>query len=109
MVMMQLVGLVFDTTSSNSGKDIGACKLLEVWIGRPILWLACRRHIVKLHLCSAAKNVMGVSNDLGMAMFRRLRDTWHNLKINYSITAAASPPGSRTRPSWCCPGRCTKL
>ena len=32
MVMMQLLGLVFDTTSSNSGKDIGACKLLEVFL-----------------------------------------------------------------------------
>ena len=35
----QLVGMVFDTTgtASNSGKEVGAYKLLEVWIGQLIL------------------------------------------------------------------------
>lgn len=80
----QLVGMVFDTTSSNSGKEVGACKLLEVWIGQPILWLACRRHIAELHIGSAVKYVMGVTKDPGMALFRRLRDTWRDLKIDYS-------------------------
>ena len=56
--------MVFNTTTSNSGKDIGAYKLLEDWIGWPILWLACRRHVAELHIGAAVKYVMGVTKDL---------------------------------------------
>ena len=59
----QLVGMVFDTTASDSGREVVACKLLEVWIGQPILWLGCRRHIAELHIGSAVKYVMGVTKD----------------------------------------------
>ena len=39
----QLVGLVFDTTSSNTGAYSGACKFIEESVGRPVLWgdLSC--------------------------------------------------------------------
>ena len=38
-VMEQIVGMVFDTTSSNTGSEIGACKFVKIWRGSPILWL----------------------------------------------------------------------
>ena len=43
-IKKQVVGMVFDTTASNSGADSGACRYLEVWLDTPILWLACRHH-----------------------------------------------------------------
>ena len=49
-VKQQLVGMVFDTTASNSGEHTGACRYLEVWVGHPILWLACHRHVSELHI-----------------------------------------------------------
>ena len=42
-VKEQIVGMVFDTTASNSGEHSGACRYLEVWVDTPILWLACCR------------------------------------------------------------------
>jgi len=41
-----IIGLVFDTTSSNTGEWSGVCRLLHQWIGAPVLWLACRRHMI---------------------------------------------------------------
>ena len=55
-----------------------------MWVGSPILWLACRRHIAKLHIGAAVKHEMGVTKDPGMLLFRRLRDQWYSLDIDYS-------------------------
>jgi hypothetical protein len=82
-VKEQLVGMVFDTTASNSGEYTGACRYLEIWVGHPILWLACRRHVAELHIGTAVKYVMGCTKDPGMALFRRLRDQWNEMEINY--------------------------
>jgi hypothetical protein len=48
------------------------------------MWLACRRHVAELHLGSAVKHIMGSTKDPGVAMYRRLRDQFRELKINYS-------------------------
>ena len=43
-----VTGLVFDTTASNSGVEQGACTRVDEWLGRPVLWLACRHHVGEL-------------------------------------------------------------
>ena len=83
-VKEQIVGMVFDTTASNSGEHSGACRYLEVWVDTPILWLACRRHVAELHIGSAMKVIMGTTKDPGVALFRRLRDQWRDIKIDYN-------------------------
>ena len=40
--------MVFDTTASNSGVKQGACKRMEEWLERPVLWLACRHHVAEI-------------------------------------------------------------
>ena len=40
----------FDTTSGNTGHLNGACTLLEKKMGRELLWLACRHHVMELIL-----------------------------------------------------------
>ena len=43
-----LVGLTFDTTSSNTGCNRGAVKLLEEMLKRPLLHFGCRHHFPEL-------------------------------------------------------------
>ena len=46
----RITAMSFDTTSTNTGKNKGACVLLESYLERAVLWLACRRHILELHV-----------------------------------------------------------
>ena len=80
----EICGMVFDTTSSNSGENIGACKLIEDWLGSPVLWLACRHHVHELHLKRVVQGVTGLTKDPGVALFRRLKAQWHTLTIDYN-------------------------
>ncbi|KAF2902851.1 hypothetical protein ILUMI_03334, partial [Ignelater luminosus] len=48
---------VFDTTSSNTDRFNGACTLLEMKLGRNILFLACRHHIFELVFQAAMSSV----------------------------------------------------
>ena len=57
-------------------------RYIEQWLGRPILWLACRRHVAELHLKAGVLYFMGKTTDPGVALFRRLRDEWRSLDIN---------------------------
>ena len=79
-VKEQIIGMVFDTTNSNSGEHSGACKYLEVWVDSPLLWLACRHHIAELHMGTATKEICGETKEPGVSLFRRLRDTWYSLE-----------------------------
>ena len=82
-VKEELCGMVFDTTSSNPGAEVGACKSLEAWLDTPILWLACRHHVHELHLKRVVQGATGQTKDPGMALFRRLMFEWHTLDIDY--------------------------
>ena len=96
-VKEQIIGMVFDTTASNSGEHSGACRFLEIWVYTPILWLACRRHVAELHIGSAVKHIMGTTKDPGVALFRRLRDQWRDLKIDYSELVLSDFSGAPQR------------
>lgn len=80
----EICGMVFDTTSTNSGENTGACKLIEDWLGSPVLWLACRHHVHELHLKRVVQGVTGLTKDPGVSLFRRLESEWQNLDIEYS-------------------------
>ena len=41
----RIVGLSFDTTSSNIGRHSGACVQIEQKMGRDMLHFACRHHV----------------------------------------------------------------
>ena len=56
--------VVFDTTASNSGCWKGSVTLFEKRLGRSILWLACRHHIVELHIKHANEALRGPSKGL---------------------------------------------
>ena len=72
----EIVSLVFDTTATNSSGAVGACFHLELWLGRPILWTACRHHMFELHIGRMVESIWGDTKEPGVALFRRLRDFW---------------------------------
>ena len=72
-VQEEVVGIVFDTTSSNTGAESGACKYIEDWKGSPVLWLACRHHVAELHMSRVVQAVTGNTKDSGLGLFRRLK------------------------------------
>ena len=82
-VKKEVCGLVFDTTSTNTGAESGACKFLEDWLGTPLLWIACRHHVHELHLKRVVQGVIGQTKDPGVSLFRRLKSSWHSLDIDY--------------------------
>ena len=46
----RIIGMSWDTTSSNTGKHGGSATLFEQELQRSILWLACRHHVGELHV-----------------------------------------------------------
>jgi hypothetical protein len=58
-VTEDLVAMSFDTTSSNSGRKNGAAVLLEKLLGRNLLYLACRHHILELVVSKVFTSLFG--------------------------------------------------
>ncbi|KAG0721544.1 hypothetical protein GWK47_046257 [Chionoecetes opilio] len=72
----KVVGMSFDTTASNTGIYTGCCRLLEEALGKPLLNLACRHHVIELILAAAFKEVMGPSSGPTIQLFKRFREQW---------------------------------
>jgi len=54
--------MCFDTTSSNTGRIAGACVLLEQKLGKELLSLACRHHIMELSIGAVFQCCMGATS-----------------------------------------------
>lgn len=80
----QVASLVFDTTSTNSSAKVGACRWLEDFIKSPVLWAACRHHILELHVNRVVAAITGHTKDPGVKLFRRLKVEWSRMTIDYS-------------------------
>ena len=68
--------LSFDTTASNTGIHSGCCQLLGEALGRPLLHLACRHHIMELILAAVFKAEMVASSGPDIPLFKRFREQW---------------------------------
>lgn len=65
----------FDTTSSNTGCNSGACTLLEEKLGRKLYRLACRHHVMEL-IPSGIYNKLvenGITKGLEITLFEKFR------------------------------------
>ncbi|KAG0710846.1 hypothetical protein GWK47_021956 [Chionoecetes opilio] len=80
-------GLCFDTTALNTGVHAGCCTLLEQKLGRPLLNLACRHHVMELILASAFKATFGdATSGPDVQLFKRFQKKWPTLiKANATI------------------------
>ena len=73
----KVVGMSFDTTSSNTGSALGACTILQQKLGRPLLHFACRHHILELVAEAAFTTCFGPSAGPDIAIFKRFQSGWN--------------------------------
>ena len=57
-----IIGISWDTTSSNTGIWQGSATLFEKELGNSVMWLACRHHIGELHIKHADIKTRGTWN-----------------------------------------------
>lgn len=72
----QVQGLVFDTTSSNTGIHRGACVLIEKTIGHELVNIGCRHHVLEVVLSSVFTAVFGGTGGPEVALFKRFQKKW---------------------------------
>ena len=75
----QLKGLVFDTTASNTGLLQGACIKIQQMLGKELLWMACRHHVLEVILSDVFKYEYGPSTGPNISLFSRFKEQWHSL------------------------------
>jgi hypothetical protein len=64
-----IIGMSFDTTSSNTGPYKGAAVLLERYLGRKLLNLACRHHVYELLVEATFTVFFGKTTSPEVSMF----------------------------------------
>ena len=75
----RIIGLVYDTTSVNTGVWGGIVRLLETAFGRRLLQLPCRHHIYELVCGAAAAVVYGSSTGPNEQTFKVFAKYWASL------------------------------
>lgn len=86
----EVVGMCFDTTAVNTGRWAGACTLLEEFLGKKLLWLACRHHVLEVLLSDVFGHCFGESTGPEITLFKKFRSNWSNLK-NRQVKKRNSP------------------
>lgn len=72
--------MCFDTTASNTGSYKGACKLIQDKLGKPLIGLACRHHILELIVFQAIKQtVKKESTGPDNVSFKTFQSTWDSI------------------------------
>lgn len=80
-------GLVFDTTSSNTGIHRGACVIIEKAIGHELVNIACRHHIMEVILSSVFTALFGGTGAPEVGMFKRFQKNWSYIQQAQYSTA----------------------
>ena len=83
----KVIGMCFDTTASNTGIRSGACLRIEQKLGRDLLYLACRHHILELVLSAAFTAEMGsITSGPDVPLFKRFKSLWESIdKMAYQV------------------------
>ena len=67
-----VIGMVFDTTASNTGHKTAGCIQVQISLNKPLLWFACRHHIGEIiltHVWTSLK--IEVSKSPSITLFKR--------------------------------------
>ena len=91
-------GLVFDTTSSNTGLHLGTCTLIEKALKRELIWIACRHHVFEVMLFNVFSATVAPTS--GPDIFKRFQKKWPIInKSSFEVAAddvfAGMPNGLR--------------
>ena len=68
--------MCFDTTSSNTGRTNGSRVIVEQKLGRDLLRLACRHHIMELIAGAAFKKAMSATSAPQVLLVKRFKEKW---------------------------------
>ena len=78
-IMPFLLGLGFDTTSDNTGKNKGAVVLIEKTVGEALWWLACPHHFYEIHVKKVARVLYGDTTSPDENIYKKLKDKWNDI------------------------------
>ena len=79
-----VIGICYDTTGATTGRKSGAATLLENALGRNLLWLSCRHHMMEILLADAFNICFGPSNGPEIKLFKRFKEDWQKLRTTTS-------------------------
>src|SRR6218665_275094 len=82
----RIAGLCFDTTASNTGAKGGVCLRVEQKVGRKLLHLACRHHILELILAHVF-SLHDVSKSPNIEIFTHFKEYWPQIDHTGYCTA----------------------
>ena len=74
-----IIALVFDTTSSNSGAHRGATVRLQSALDRPVFFLACRHHVSELIIKACWYCLFETDLSPDCKFFAEIREQWSSL------------------------------
>ncbi|KAK3924257.1 Putative gustatory receptor 36b, partial [Frankliniella fusca] len=98
-LLEHIIGLVFDTTSTNSGRWGGACVLIQQKLSMDLLELACRHHVLELVLGAVFDALFGVSKKPDFMFVDLLKNAWKKINTKVYRTAASSRGVSKLIPN----------
>ena len=78
----KIIACGFDTTTSNTGVHKGCCTVLQELLGRQILWMACRHHILELVLKAAFMELFGDTTGPEETFFKFMKPIWSTLDLS---------------------------
>lgn len=78
-IVEKVRAMSFDTTSSNTVQNNGACVLLEEMLGRKLLSFACRHHVFELVIGAVFQFCMGSFSAPEVLMFKQFQSNWQLL------------------------------
>jgi hypothetical protein len=71
-----IVATFFNKTAANTGHLSVACVLLQKKLGKELLWLPCRYHVMEILCGDAFKKVFGPTSGPNVTLFRKFQDFW---------------------------------
>ena len=82
MPIDNIKGFAFDTTSVNSGIHTGVIVRLETYLGKRVLLLACRHHILEISCGAVSGVVYKESKSPKENIFHAVQNSWSGIDTN---------------------------
>ena len=81
-VKNKIIGFCFDTTAVDTGLRNGVALRLQEYLGRKVLLLACRHHVLEFCCDAVRRKMFDDSIFLSKTAFCVLRLNWHKINKN---------------------------
>lgn len=79
-LLNRVIGIVCDTTSTNTGENTGVCVRFQDELERDLLNILCRHHVYEVHLSRAFRSTFGQIEATTVTIFDQLKLEWPQIK-----------------------------